>query len=414
MKKTVEAILSGNSPIALPLVLAIAAIVLAIRKTGALLNPQFWAEDGPIFFLQQYEEGAIAIFKPYAGYLLLIPRLVALFADTFFSYAAVPLVYNLASLILTLIVAASVFSPRFQVRYKPLFALAIVLVPLYSNEVFLNITNVQWILALLPLIVLLKEEPDRSYGNVQVQWAIDIAAIVLCGLTGPFIVLMMPLFIWRRFVDRSHYRRIALLAVVSVSLIQILFIVSDSGGGQEGSTLLSLIGNIPRQMNILGYRVFAGLFIGIKAPYSLSRYFFVLYLILVFVMLRYAVPKKNYLIPFCLIFQALILLAAFAKFGDGVSVLIPVGDHGIRYFYIPYVMLTWSLLVLLESHEKPIRFLTAILLTLVVISSLTSGFRSYPFIDYNWKAYSQFIGKEDVTIPINPEGWDLKVRANPN
>jgi hypothetical protein len=91
--------------------------------------------------------------------------------------------------------------------------------------------------------------------------------------------------------------------------------------------------------------------------------------------------------------------------------LIPPG-MGTRYFYIPYIMMTWSLIALLGQREQWKNILLKIGLALILISSLTSHFHSKPFIDYNWPLYSQSIGKEDVVIPINPEGWQINVKAH--
>jgi hypothetical protein len=92
-------------------------------------------------------------------------------------------------------------------------------------------------------------------------------------------------------------------------------------------------------------------------------------------------------------------------------VLLPVGG-GQRYFYIPYIMVAWSLIALLgEKIWKNI--LITIVLISILISSLTSRFHSRKFIDYNWKLYSKLIGSKDVVIPINPEGWTIPIKARP-
>jgi hypothetical protein len=39
-------------------IIVIAILILIVRKSDSLSNPQLWAEDGAIFFAQQYEYGA--------------------------------------------------------------------------------------------------------------------------------------------------------------------------------------------------------------------------------------------------------------------------------------------------------------------------------------------------------------------
>ena len=50
-------------------VLGLTALILFLRRRNAFLNPQLWAEDGKVFFLEQWERGSQALITPYAGYL---------------------------------------------------------------------------------------------------------------------------------------------------------------------------------------------------------------------------------------------------------------------------------------------------------------------------------------------------------
>src|SRR5258707_11015955 len=73
-------------------------LLLVLRRPDAITNPQFWAEDGPVFFFGQISHtGLSALMVPYAGYLLGVPRLVAAFAALFPASSA-PLIFNLFAL----------------------------------------------------------------------------------------------------------------------------------------------------------------------------------------------------------------------------------------------------------------------------------------------------------------------------
>jgi hypothetical protein len=85
--------------------LAGCAAILALRRPDAFAHPQFWAEDG-YFFERNYTLGLKAIFLPYAGYLHLVPRLIAVFASLL-DPLWIPAAYVGASLLLTLYVAAA-------------------------------------------------------------------------------------------------------------------------------------------------------------------------------------------------------------------------------------------------------------------------------------------------------------------
>src|SRR3954469_13020568 len=51
--------------------------ILFARRPDMVLNPQFWAEDGPVFFAQARIHGIAALVEPYAGYFHTVLRLVA-------------------------------------------------------------------------------------------------------------------------------------------------------------------------------------------------------------------------------------------------------------------------------------------------------------------------------------------------
>src|SRR5271168_1063576 len=57
-------------------VLAVCAVVLALRRAEAFGNPQFWAED--IYFYQRaYLLGWSAFIEPFAGYVDFVVRIIA-------------------------------------------------------------------------------------------------------------------------------------------------------------------------------------------------------------------------------------------------------------------------------------------------------------------------------------------------
>ena len=237
--------------------IVIAILILIVRKSDSLINPQFWAEDGTIFFAQQYEYGAASIFTPYAGYLHIVPRLIALFADLFFSYANIPAVYNYTCLLITIIVIAHCFSPRLPLPFKPLLALSIVIVPQVLNEVFLNVTNLQWILCLLLVLTLLKDAPNKKYGNYTLQVISDFIIIIFAGLTGPFLIIIFPFLVWKLLHTKKIYGYTLLVTAFCMLLIQLSFIVPSTEILQEGNMF-----NLDVYISIFGRRMFSGLFFG--------------------------------------------------------------------------------------------------------------------------------------------------------
>src|SRR5260370_124194 len=78
---------------------AACALALFLKSPDAFLNPQFWAEDGAIFYAQQYGKLWPQISTPYAGYLHFIPRLFAWLLSPI-PPLYLPLSYNLSALLI--------------------------------------------------------------------------------------------------------------------------------------------------------------------------------------------------------------------------------------------------------------------------------------------------------------------------
>ena len=88
----------ARGPLSAAAVFILIFLSLFLRRPDALTSPQFFAEDGRIFFHDQILYGGLeSLFTPYAGYLLIVPRCTALIGS-WFPIAAAPLVYNTVAL----------------------------------------------------------------------------------------------------------------------------------------------------------------------------------------------------------------------------------------------------------------------------------------------------------------------------
>jgi hypothetical protein len=391
------------------LISAISVIILFIRKTDAFVNPQFWAEDGALVFVQQYAYGGSAMLEPYAGYLTFVPRLVAFFADLLFPNSLIPVVYNYATLALTLLVVSSIYSPRVALPNKALLSLTMVLVPHYKNEIFLSLTNLQWVLAILMVITLLKEKPHPRYGSVPLQVAFDATVILCCGLTGPFVIFLTPFFLWKFLNSEGKHGSIVLLTVAATALIQTCVLVSTMLLAPESRSIDTRPTIYSR---VIGQRFFGNLFLGTWLPYEMNPWVLSILLVLFISFIVFLeIGQKEYknLIVVLLCVSFVISLATMYKFKSNPKALIPPGN-GSRYLYVPYVLMVWSLILCIKQNVQWKRVTVIILLGTILASSLTSGFHSTPFVDYEWKRHSERIGKEDnLMIPINPRGWYMRV-----
>lgn len=268
-----------------------------------------------------------------------MPRLIALLADSFFPYSFAPYVYNYTSLIVTLLVIASIYSRRLILGNRDLLSLAIVLVPHYTNEVFLNITNLQWVLAILIVVTLLKEPPHSKYGRVYLQIVSDFAVIVCCGLTGPFIIFLTPFFIWKYFNDKRRYNFTVALIVMMIASIQAFFIIDGPTFALEGEKIDQELGDYAR---VVGQKLFGNLFLGISIPYQINPLVLCgLFLLVILFILNLSIGSDNKRVSLVfafLCFSLAIILATLGKFKANLQLLVPPGN-GPRYFYLPYIMI---------------------------------------------------------------------------
>lgn len=381
-------------------------LILFVRKPDAFQNPQFWAEDGSIFFTQEVLLGARAHLETYAGYFNALPRLVASAADLL-PYRFAPAAYNGAAVLVLLSLVLKLYSPRLGLPCPLTFALAVALVPHLSGEVFVSLANVQWVLALLLLtVVIQRSAASRS------QAVADCAIVLLAGLTGPFIFFALPLLAWKLWRHRSRWD-VPVLAVAAGTAAVQLWALAGSQIDEPGP-IQSIPGSWGR---LLGPKLVGTLFLGPEIPYTLHPFLLIAAGLLVLAGILLALrrfPEALERAGLCLFFGLAVTAAAFFKFAPAPGHLVPP-EAGARYFFILYVAIVWSLLLVVSTARRLPRALALAALLLILASSLFSGFRSPPLEDLRWEDHAGRIGgpEEEVWIPINPQGWMIHIPQHP-
>lgn len=377
-----------------------AAVLLALRRPDLVLNPQFWAEDGSLFFLQMHEEGWRALLIPYQGYHHLLPRLISALGAIFDS-ANAPCVYLASAFVLNLAAVSWVFSPRLDLPHRPLLALAFVLVP-HTGEVFLNITNLQWVLAPGLLLLLLSRDPETP-----LQWTFDLLVAALLGLTGPFVVLWLPFFAWRVWRRRSRASVCLGLIAALAAGIQISAYLHSSGMTPAGPLLMESLLRVP------GSRIWGSLFLPKPWTKHVPTFVYTATALIGWGLTLFLVrnpPARRDLRLILLFAGGLVLAAAIYKFRFDLNQL-RSAHNGDRYFYIPKLLLLWFFIFELGSPETWRHRLSSLFLSVCLLASV-SGYRAKPLVDYHWQNYVADIraGRE-VAVPINPPSWKIHFKA---
>ena len=389
--------------LSLPASLLAVTAILFWRKPDAFLNPQLWAEDGVIFFQQMYLEGARSLALTYSGYYHLVPRLVAWLAEAA-QYRYVPAIYNLAGLGGTWAVVAMLHSPRLGLPAPFLYSLPLVLVPHFTGEVFVNLTNVQWSLALLLLLTVLQDPPEKPR-----HLGIDALILVLAGLSTPLAVVVVPILALRVWLERSWRLAIETCIALFVASLQLLAFHRNptfptrSPGHEPWSWV-----------ELLGHKTIGTFFLGRHLPYEHSP---LLFLVAGGALGAWVVwrssrveggPGRRFALP-GLFFGLATLAAVFFKFRDAADVLAPAAA-AIRYFYVPWVTVCWALITIALQDRLSSRIPATLLLAVILHSSVTTVFRTPPFRDFEWQSYEDRLeAREHLWIPINPPDWRIKV-----
>src|SRR5579864_20053 len=393
----------------LAVVALLAAGVVISRRPDAFTNPQFYAEDGTVWYSQAYNAGPwSALTIGYQGHYLTQPRLVALLAAPFGPGPA-PLIDNICGLLFQIAPVLFLLSRRFDAvvpsRWVRL-ALGAVYLLLPSNELHVTIASAQFHLAVLAMLVVVAAPPRSWYW-----YAFDAATIALCVLTGGFVYVLLPVTLLWWWLRRHRWTEV-LAALQAGGLIVQFFALA---AGRSTSGLDATLHNL---LLILSDRIFlAGLF----AEEGHTNVFLA------------GLPHGTLIAAgVCLFALAVCVYAAlrapwelrlFALFGFGVAAaglaaplvtttgrqwdIIAITRAGERYFFIAEVawlaLLLWCTASLLRGWLRR----GAWALVGGAMATGLIGMWTYPaFFDYHWPEAAR-------SIDAAPAGTHLKFTINP-
>jgi hypothetical protein len=369
-----------------------------LRRPESLLRAQFWAEDANVFFYQARELGLAALIEPYAGYLHLLPRLVAALAS-WLDLGAAPLLYSVAAGLGTLYVAALTLGSRFPLPASPVYALLLALVP-DAFEVLWHLTNLQWVLCLGLLVIVMQHAPASRWATVH-----DLSAVLVIGLTGPFVLTLLPLAVWRCWRERSRFSAARLLVCAVCALVQaghLLPLAAGLTGAARHWDLLLAVG---------GTRVAGSLFLGgCIAPSLLMALGLALGVTLVIVgaVATWRCRRSPAHVALLWAATSWCLLGLERTRGIGAGML-PTG-LGERYFFPVQAALLWWLAAHLFSGKRGEARVALFILGIFVGANL-HRWREAPLVDFGWRKVADEVrAGATVEARINPN-WSLVVHG---
>ncbi len=239
--------------------------LLFLRRPTALARPQFWAEDGAVFFHDQLLFGASAIWRPYNGYLHLFSRTIAAVAS-FFAISWAPFIYAVTAFAGAAFCCSLLSWPHFR-PLLPCDRLRMAVCVLWAAafpafELLGNIANLQWYL-LVAAILLAVIPPHPKSRIAKFPVALLGAAI---ALSCPAALIVAPLILFD-VIRRSRVVsfRLGLLAGL---LVQCIVMVEQHPAGEAGFKAVGTQALIAVPVSLSNQVVLSGL-LGQKHAYSL-------------------------------------------------------------------------------------------------------------------------------------------------
>jgi hypothetical protein len=386
-------------------------LIIFSRRPDAILNAQFWAEDGQRWYADAYQFGLRCLLIPdeLGGYFHSVSRLSALLS-LMVPFSLAPLVMNLSAIAIQILPASVFLSSRFSnISLPKRLAIAFVYFALPNTyEVNANATTIQWHLGLLACMVLLAPS-TRSW-----KWHVfDVIVLVLISLDSPVGVVLLPLAgaVW--WMRRSRGSAISLALLLPGAVIQGLTVLLSRSRpvAPNGANLHFLI-------RILGGQIFLSPLLGNMTLLHMTwRHFpnyvfaremiaFVIGLAILLYALRYAPAELKLFI----LFGFAVLSLSLAHPIPGTSPqpmweIMSFPGHGNRYYFLPSVAFMAALVWIASSAPKTPRWIAWLLLMMLPLG-IVRDWRYPDFADLHFREYaSKFEASPSgtkMTIPLNP------------
>lgn len=381
----------SNFPSYLAFTLTLGLALLFARAWPRLAYPEVWAEDGtqnlPGFFANGFGD----LFSPLNGYLVLVSKIISITAASLsITY------YPLTSTILAWAVALFVFcliawSPLF-LRGQLLLAIAYLLVP--SNpEVYGLPLYTFWLVSVL-LFILPFWDPNRPYVLLRAT------ITVIASLSSPACIIVVPLLVLRAIHLRERKGEVALALVAVVC------------AGLQAWTMLSFRGLVTTSVPYDTLELIIPRFLGSYLVGNLASTLESIAGIALLIFLAISVYRQ----PRSIVMWCLLYLWAGAVFMTLTRVGFKIHHelYGPRYFFYPFILLSWLLIqCALSEQNRVLRSISWGLLLLAAVNAVPVLGRTHDRLD--WRGHLETCQHfANYSIPIHydgaaPRSWSLRL-----
>jgi len=322
--------------------------ILFLRSPNTLLNAQFWAEDGKVFFQNAYNFGVKSIFSLHEGYLLVFQRTIVYLTVKSGFYSALPFIWNFLSLLISAVsislFASSIYRSIIPNKYFRL-ALSILVVSggMYP-EIIGNLANLQWFISLfgLHLSVLFIFENKIKFKKIHLF--LMSVGVLLLVFSAPQALIYFPFMVFGLVKNKTSFqiKLLASLFFLSTAITLVAYLFRNA----TNSFVQLNLDNFAKFIDIIFYRYFLQNLL----PYKFILYAqenhldSIVYVLGISALVVYLLSVKNELkfllfLGTILTVYALVLVVGRSGIIDQHDGIInPNFFIGGRYFFLPYVL----------------------------------------------------------------------------
>lgn len=370
-------------------------LLLFLRAWTRLLYPEVWDEDGAINIPGFLNSGIRDLAEPVNGFLILVPKLITM-TGVSISITQYPLVSTLMAWCVIMAVLVVVATAPVRLAGGALLAIACLWVPT-DSEVFGLPLYTFWWSSLLLFIAVFWIENSTAWG-----WRASF--IVLASLSGPVCLVVFPLFWVRSWLFRNNPIELRLAVIATVSAGIQLYVVQSQHANHTVASGLShidfsaLVQVIPK---FLGAYAVGNIWPKWQTPVGIA--------VLALISLMLFRTRRSW---WMWMLAYLWLMAVIMSVSRVDIRVIHQALAGPRYFFFPFLLLSWWLIqILFAADNRWLRGCGGLLLALAAINVFPVLSRKHDPLHWRTHVLScqQF---EHYILPVHSEGraehaWQL-------
>jgi hypothetical protein len=286
-----------------------------------------------------------------------------------------------------------------------------------STELNVDITTAQFHLLVLAFLVVVAAEPKRWYWK-----AFDVAVVLLCGLSGPFAYILLPVAALWFILRRQPFTLVLCFTLLVTIPVQVYAdLTSPRLHVPLGASLHNLLLIVSDRIILAGLFAEEGgthvFLAGTRHGTLLSALTFLLALpIVAYAAWRAPLPLKMFGLTALAVAASGLAAPLVSNTGNAWAIM-TVTRAGERYFLLAQVAWVITLLWAATRLPRPWMQRSALALCAVAFTSgLITAWRYQPFQDYHWAQEAREIMRAapgtKLVLPIPPGGgWAVDITA---